>query len=164
MEIEAKYRVADRSLLSRLLQLQQLGRFTLIPHSTREEQQNSYYDTPDSLLTTQRMSLRIREQHNQRTATLKRSLGGNQGLHIREEWETDIGAIMPPHHWPASEARTRLLALIGERPLIELFRIRTLRQRIAVHDHQVQVAELAFDIGHIRAGGRIWAFVSLRLS
>ena len=50
MEIEAKYRVDHQHTFDDLLSLAALGPFHLAPAPDPEDQQNTYFDTPDGRL------------------------------------------------------------------------------------------------------------------
>ncbi len=125
MEIEAKFRIDDQAMFAELLELAVLGPYRLSPEPEPEEQRNTYFDTADGQLDAGRYGLRIRDLGTKRIATLKGASRGAGALHMREEWETEIGADDRPSHWPASEVRDRTLALIGETPLITTLSIRT---------------------------------------
>lgn len=121
------------------------------------------YDTPTETLRAQKVSLRVREVAGRRTATVKRSRGGASGLHIRDEWETPIGAEVHPRSWPSGLARERALALVGCEPLLPLCSVHTLRHTIVVHRDGRLVAELCLDEGQVRAGGRAASFRELEV-
>jgi inorganic triphosphatase YgiF len=84
-------------------------------------------------------------------------------LHERDEWEVEIGADDRPQHWPPSEARERVLALIGEEPLHPILTIETHRRHIYAGHDGTQIAELSLDEGIIRAGGREALFCELEI-
>jgi len=52
-----------------------------------QQLKNTYYDTPDQLLTQHRVALRIREKGDKLIQTLKSSGTSEAGLHTRQEWE-----------------------------------------------------------------------------
>src|SRR6476661_6695025 len=81
MEIEAKFRVVDRKVFAELLQLTRLGTFDLVPNPAVEQQNNTYFDTPDRRLAARHYSLRVRDLGSRRIATVKRSLGTYAGVH-----------------------------------------------------------------------------------
>lgn len=163
MEVEAKYRVADRRVFADLLRMHTLDDLTLTPHRFPEHQRNTYFDTADGRLAAQRTSLRIREASARRVATLKRSRGGYGAVHIRDEWEAEVGGEAHPSAWPSGPAREQALALIGPEAIHELFSIHTRRHRVAIGCGPAAVAELCLDEGHIRAGGRVVGFRELEI-
>src|SRR5215211_7441321 len=107
LEIEAKFRVANRAVFTSLRQLAVLGPFRLVHSPGTERQHNTYFDTADRRLTAERTTLRVRDLGSRRLATVKRSLSSQAGIHIREEWEVDLDAGDHPTDWPASAARDR---------------------------------------------------------
>jgi inorganic triphosphatase YgiF len=163
MEIEAKYRVADRQVFTELLKLTTLGHFNLIPHPDLEHQHNTYYDTSDSLIAAQRMSFRIRRTGTTYRATLKRSHGGRGALHMRDELETTVGDDPQPIFWRPSPVRKQLLEIIGTSPLEELFTLQNRRRRVDVMLGSALIAELSLDEGSIEAGRRILGFRELEV-
>jgi inorganic triphosphatase YgiF len=164
MEIEAKFRVADRRIFTQLLNLPNLGRATLTPHPAPEQQHTIYFDTPDEAFRARRTSLRVREVAGQRVATVKRSHGASGGLHVREEWETPIHhAEVHPRTWPPSVAREQALVIVGQAPLVVRVSVHTRRHCIAVQLAERCVAELCLDEGYVAAGGRLAGFRELEV-
>ncbi len=163
MEIEAKFRVADRQIFTQLLSLSALGCAILIPHATPEQQHTIYFDTPDDALRAQRTSLRVRVVAGRRIATVKQSHGAVGGLHVRDEWETPIYADIHPRSWPPSEARTRALTIMGQKPLVTRVSVHTHRHCIHVRKEGYCIAELCLDEGYIEAGGRVVSFRELEI-
>ncbi|MEI7770865.1 MAG: CYTH domain-containing protein [Chloroflexales bacterium] len=163
MEIEAKFRVADRRIFAQLLSLPTLGCATLTPHPAPEQQHTIYFDTPDEAFRARRASLRVREIAGRRVATVKRSHGAVGGLHMRDEWETPIAAGVHPRSWPPSEARERALLVVGQKPLVARVSVHTRRHGIDVYLKGRRVAELCLDEGYVEAGGRIIGFRELEV-
>jgi inorganic triphosphatase YgiF len=161
MEIEAKFRVADRAVFASLRQLNTLGAFLLMHTPGTERQRNTYFDTADRRLTTNRMTLRVRDLGSQRIATVKRSLSTHAGIHMREEWEVDLAAGDHPADWPVSPARDRALAALDGAPISALMIIHTRRQYSYALIADTQVAEISLDEGAIIAGGRALGFCEL---
>ncbi|KPV51354.1 hypothetical protein SE17_21650 [Kouleothrix aurantiaca] len=163
MEIEAKFRVERSTTFTELQHLAQLGLFTLVATPGIEYQQNTYFDTAERKLNSQRYSLRVRETGKRRIATVKRSLGAQNGLRRHEEWEVLLTGGDHPREWPNSPARDQALGLLGEAPLLSLITILTQRQFIyAVRDAAV-IAEISLDQGVIKAGGRELDFRELEV-
>lgn len=163
LEIEAKFRVDDRQIFEQLLALAGLGDAAFTAQAEPELQHTTYYDTPTEILRVHKVSLRVREVAGRRTATVKRSRGGASGLHIRDEWETPIGAGVHPRFWPPGPARERALEFLGGEPLLPLCSVHTLRHTIVVHRDGRLVAELCLDEGHVSAGGRAARFRELEV-
>jgi inorganic triphosphatase YgiF len=128
MEIEAKFRVVNRVVFTRLRQLTTLGPFLLVHTPGTERQHNTYFDTADRRLTASRATLRVRDLGSRRIATVKGSLSTYAGIHTREEWEIDLDAGEHPADWPASAARDHALAALNGAAIFPLMTIRTRRQ------------------------------------
>jgi inorganic triphosphatase YgiF len=152
MEIEAKYTVTEEAL-DTVSQVRELGAYTLHPAPAAEEQENIYYDTADSRLSTARYGLRLRRVGDRSLITLKGPTDGNDGLHRRAEYELP-GASPDPVTWPAGVARDLTLALTGGAPLAPLLRIVTERRVLHAERDGVLVAEICLDRGTIYAGDR----------
>jgi inorganic triphosphatase YgiF len=163
MEIEAKFRVEEADVFAALLDGDTIGSFQLTHADAVEDQRNTYYDTSDRRLQAQRSGLRIRVVGVRRIVTLKGGGRVTGALHERDEWEVEIGADDRPEHWPSSEARERVLALIGAEPLQPILTIETRRRHIYASRQDDQVAELSLDEGVIRAGGREESFRELEI-
>lgn len=164
MEIEVKFRVADRTIFTQLLGLATLDRAILTPRPAPEQQHTIYFDTPDEALRARRTSLRVREIAGRRVATVKRSHGASGGLHVRDEWETPIHhADVHPRTWPPSVAREQALVIVGHTPLVARVIVYTRRHCIDVWLEGRGVAELCLDEGYVEAGGRIAGFRELEV-
>lgn len=165
MEIEAKFRVADRRTFAQLLALPTLAGITMSPRSVAEQQRTTYFDSEEAIFRAQRSSLRVREVHGQRIATVKRSRGTAGSLHRRDEWETPIDAALHPQHWPDSPARTQALAILGEdtRPLIAQVVVHTYRQIIDASLADRPIAEICLDEGYVSVAGRLAGFRELEV-
>jgi inorganic triphosphatase YgiF len=163
MEIEAKFRVADEQTFAHLLSLTAIGPFHLLPAPVAEQQRNTYFDTPDQRLRAQRYGLRVRNLGARRIATLKGAARVADGVYERDEWEVVIGTEEHPAHWPASAARDRALALLGDASLRPILTIETTRQHIYAARAGVRVAELSLDTGTIRAADRAERFRELEV-
>lgn len=163
MEIEAKFRIENPQVFTTLISITQLEDFHFMPQPSIERQHNTYYDTSDARLEAHQYGLRIRDLGHRRIATLKGPARGSGALHIRDEWESDIGDEDQPSQWPTSTVRERTLALIGDQPLVPLLTIHTERRHILASRANQLVAELSLDSGLIRAGGREQPFRELEI-
>src|SRR6476620_2932776 len=130
MEIEAKFRVDDEQIFAQLLALDAIGPFKLVAEPDAEDQQNVYFDTADRRLRAGQYGLRVRNVGRRRIATLKGAAKARDGMYERDEWEIEIGDDDRPAAWPASEARDRVLALLGGATLLPILAIHTRRQHI----------------------------------
>jgi inorganic triphosphatase YgiF len=161
MEIEAKFRVVDRSVFTTFRQLTTLGAFLLVHAPGTEYQHNTYFDTADRRLTASGVTLRVRDLGGRRIATVKRSVGKQAGIHTREEWEIDLEAGAHPADWPASQARDQALAALDGAVIFPLMTICTRRKYSDALLNGTQVAEISLDEGVILAGGRSVVFREL---
>jgi CHAD domain-containing protein/uncharacterized protein YjbK len=163
MEREVKYRVASTAELNELRRIASLAGFPLTPAGV-EEQQNIYYDTPGGELRRQEYALRVRTLGERQILTLKRDRSGSDGLHVREELESDLGAEGLTAGWPAGELGAKLDELLGTGPdLTALFTITTMREKLLVGPLDRPIAELALDTCVLNAGGHTQGFFELEI-
>jgi triphosphatase len=163
MEIEAKFRVVNRAIFTSLRQLTTLGPFHLEHTPGAEHQHNTYFDTADRQLTANRITLRVRDLGSRRIATVKRSLSTQAGIHIRDEWETELDSGEHPADWPASAARDQALAALDGAAIYPLMTIRTHRQYSYAILAGRRIAEMSLDEGAIIAGGGAIGFRELEV-
>ena len=131
LEVELKYRVvasgaADRFLnAAELVGLAAAGQVRSVQHDDR------YVDTPDGALARAGFAARLRQAGNGLVISVK-SLGrhaGPTGAHRREELEGPADRGLPPADWPPSAARSLVLELAGDAPLVEVVTVRQLRRK-----------------------------------
>jgi triphosphatase len=163
METEAKFRVEDDETFPRLMHLEAIGPFRLAAEPHVEDQRNVYFDTADRRLRAGQYGLRVRDLDDRRIATLKGAAQAKDGMYERDEWEVEIGDDDRPAAWPPSEARERVLALLGGAALQQILTIRTQRRHIFATREGARVAELSLDEGTISAGGREAHFRELEI-
>lgn len=130
VEVELKFRVVDAPALERLLDTEWLG-----DHATGSWRTlrlaDRYLDTADAALARAGWAARVRSDGTSLVLTLKtRSYGEGRGgaLFRRIELEGPAGEERDPAAWPPSDARTRLLELVGSAPLLDRFVIRQVRR------------------------------------
>jgi CHAD domain-containing protein len=153
IEVELKYQVGDLAIGERLLAADRLGGFVPVGDIRVAEQDDTYLDTPDGILEAGRIGVRLRSEAGETTLTVK-SAGSVEGAYRRrEELEGPAAAGTPPASWPVSEARDRLLQLIGDRPLHEIVTIHQYRRKRDFATDEAQV-ELSLDEGRIVVDGR----------
>jgi CHAD domain-containing protein len=152
IEVELKYQVADLAIGERLLAAEQLGGFAAVGEIRVAEQTDTYLDTPDGTLEAELIGVRLRAEDGATTLTVKAAGSVDGAIRRREELEGPAEAGTPPASWPASAARDRLLALIGDKPLHELVTIRQYRRKrdFATSDATV---ELSLDEARIVVDG-----------
>jgi inorganic triphosphatase YgiF len=163
METEAKFRVEDDETFPRLMDLEAIGPFRLAAEPHVEDQRNVYFDTADRRLRAGQYGLRVRDLGDRRIATLKGAAQAKDGMYERDEWEVEIGDDDRPAAWPPSEARDRVLALLGGAVLQPILTIHTQRRHIFATREDARVAELSLDEGTISAGGREAYFRELEI-
>lgn len=153
MEIEAKYGLAGVEDLERIALLRSIAGYELRPRPAVEQQNNRYYDTAGGTLEAARYGLRLRRVGARSLVTLKGPASVSAGVHRRAEWEFEHTSPNP-HSWPAGEARSVALSLIGDEPLLCTLYIETERRMLDAIRNGQAVVELCLDQGRIHAGGR----------
>ncbi|MBC8163820.1 MAG: CYTH domain-containing protein [Roseiflexaceae bacterium] len=161
MEIEAKF-VAAPAVFDALRRLPALGPFQLIAQADLEVQRNIYYDTADGRMRATKHGLRVRQIGARQIATLKSAATLTDGIASRGEWEQDVPGN-DPQAWPEGELRSRVLALIGETPLLPILEMETQRQHIYALRDAARVAEISLDEGVFVVGQRREPFQELEV-
>src|SRR5262245_1168867 len=145
-EVELKYRVVDLAAAERYLAADEIGPFvgTAAPRSSQIE--DRYVDTADRALTKAGFAVRLRQSGKGTIVSakaLERTNGGG-GAARRQELEGPADRTAGPLEWPASDARSLVLELAGDAPLVELVTIRQLRRKRVVRNGDTRV-ELSLD-------------------
>ena len=169
MEIEAKFSAPDGATLERLGELAELAGFELGGREVAD-MTDTYLDTDERDLQAAGLVCRRRDRGDRVVITVKRRRPaaaddesgeapdgpGTDAIHRRDEWETELPGELagdaPATSWPAGEARDRVLAAAGERPLAALVEIRQSRVLRTVDKDGRTVAELSLDTLTIVAG------------
>ena len=120
MEIEAKFAVPDEATWLQLQSVEQIAGYALSPGKMKQVH-DTFMDTPDRAILASRHVCRRREVDGQIVMTLKSGQTVEGAVHRREELEITLAREMPIGQWPPSEIRDRLLAIIGDVPLMPLF-------------------------------------------
>lgn len=144
MEIEAKFHVPDEYVLRRLREAPEVAG---LPLSVGEvaDVSDTYLDTSQRLVLAAGYFCRRRVKNGRILITVKQ-LGGVQGVvHHREEYEVELSEDLPPTAWPESQARTRILEMIGDDPLAEVLTLQQTRTTRLVGQEQHPLAELSVD-------------------
>ncbi len=146
VEVELKYRVVDLAAAERYLAAEEIGAFTgtAAPRSTQLE--DRYVDTADGALARAGFAVRLRQSGRGTMVSVKSTnrTEGAGGSMRREELEGPADRTAGPLDWPASDARSLVLELAGDAPLLELVTIRQLRRKRIVRDGDTRV-ELSLD-------------------
>ena len=129
VEIELKYRVTDPLRGEQLLASGTLGPFRAAGSAPSLQFEDRYVDTADGALARAGFAARLRHSRSLVIVTLK-SLGRASGpLQRRTEIEGPASDGADPATWPPSPARSLILELCGDAPLVERVTIRQLRRR-----------------------------------
>ncbi|MEP6637852.1 MAG: CHAD domain-containing protein [Chloroflexota bacterium] len=146
IEVELKYRVVDLAAAERYLVAEEIGTFSGSAAARSLQFEDRYVDTADGALTRAGFAVRVR-QSGRGTVVSVKSLArtnGAGGSVRREELEGPADRTTGPLEWPASDARSLVLELAGDAPLLELVTIRQLRRKRVVRDGDTRV-ELSLD-------------------
>ena len=129
VEVELKYSVTDPAALERRLERDWLGGLAAGPWRT-VEMIDRHLDTADGAVRRAGFAARLRRTGDVTVISLKGAAvnGSGGALHRRPEIEGPASEGLDPTAWPASEARERLLALTGPRPLEVRFTLRQTRR------------------------------------
>lgn len=153
MEIEAKYALQQRTGAEQIEAID-WSPFTLGPRSSID-QHDTFFDTPNRLLSRARHAVRLREGGVQAVVTLKGPGQVTAGIHRREEIEEPTGDPQPAG-WPQA-IRTRLHELIQAEVMSQLQPLLSVRNKRRIwpllHENQ-PIGEVALDEGTIEANGR----------
>ena len=159
VEVELKYRLRDVLAGERLLAAESLGelRPTSVIRTTQHE--DRYVDTADGALAHAGFAARLRTTAAGTTVSVK-SLARRppddpaQPIARREELEGPAERGGQPRGWPNSDARSLILELCGDAPLVETVTIRQLRRRRELTGGEATV-ELSLDEVDVVARSRV---------
>jgi CHAD domain-containing protein len=156
VEVELKYRVVDLAAAERYLVAEEIGGFSgsAAPRSTQLE--DRYVDTADGAMARAGFAVRLRQSGRGTIVSIKSlaRTNGSGGAARREELEGPADRTAGPLEWPASDARSLVLELAGDAPLLELVTIRQLRRKRVVRDGDTRV-ELSLDEVDVVARSRV---------
>ena len=91
-----------------------------------------YFDTADLALAEAGFGARLRTVGSDTTLTIKADIEVSEGLHRRLELEAPATRALETQKWPDSEARSRLIDVVGGRRLIERFVVGQQRRERAI--------------------------------
>lgn len=128
-EVELKYRLADRKTGERLLSRKTLGPLRAQGEIDEVHHDDSYLDTPDRALRNAGYAARIRQTQGGPILGLKALTESGTAVHRREELESPGGSGLQPLTWPPSDARSIILELSGDAPLVETVRLDQKRRK-----------------------------------
>ncbi|HEY6056677.1 MAG TPA: CHAD domain-containing protein [Candidatus Limnocylindrales bacterium] len=154
VEVELKFALADARLGERLLAAESVGPFTGGAPERATQIEDRYVDSADGGLARAGFAARLRQGPTGVVVGVKSRHAIAGALQRREELEGPADRSLDPHTWPASAARSLILELVGDSPLVELVIVRQLRRRRdLVADGSV--VELSVDDVDVVARGRV---------
>lgn len=154
IEWELKYLAADERPLRHLAAADRLAAATLGPPSTAAEL-DRYLDTGDLRLAAAHWACRLRSRDGRTVVSLKGPAEHATGdpVHRRPELEGPADGSLDPLGWPPSAARERLLAMAGDAPLVERFRLEQERTERSVGLDGLEIGTLSLDRVRVLSGG-----------
>ena len=129
IEIELKYAVADRASGERLLEADELAGFRAVGSPRPLQLEDRYVDSAAGALARAGFYARLRTSTAGTVVTVKSAATVDGALQRREEIEGPAERSAEPIAWPSSPARSLILELCGDAPLIDLVTIRQFRRR-----------------------------------
>ncbi|MHB8458540.1 MAG: CYTH and CHAD domain-containing protein [Candidatus Limnocylindrales bacterium] len=154
VEIELKYRVVDPAVGERLLGTEALGPFRASAAPRTAQHEDRYLDTVDGALARAGFAARLRQTNGETIVTVKGTTPSEGALTRREELEGPADRALEPRDWPPSDARSLILELCGDAPLVELVTVRQLRRKRRLRATDA-TAELSLDEVDVVSHGRI---------
>jgi CHAD domain-containing protein len=144
IEIELKYKVTAPGGADRYLVAPEIGPFKSVGQVRSVRLEDGYVDSADWGLARAGFAARLRRTSAGTLISVKAHATSGVRLQRREELEGPADAARAPRDWPDSQARTVILELCGDEPMVELLKIRQLRRvrRLEAGDTR---AELSLD-------------------
>jgi CHAD domain-containing protein len=169
VELELKYRVDNGESAVRYLEAESLGAFVPVSTAKATEVEDRYVDTSDGVLARAGFAARLRRTRKGTTIGVKSLTNGADNgdgagaVHRREDIEGPANEATGAHDWPASDARTLVLELAGDAPLIEIVTVRQVRRKRELRDGGTRV-ELSLDeVDVVARGSVVDRFVELEV-
>jgi CHAD domain-containing protein len=163
IETELKYRVSDPDAAARYLTAPTVGPFSGNASTRSTQMEDRYVDTADGAFRRAGFAVRLRITGTGTIVSVKSRAkrDGAGGAMRREEIEGPADRALGPFEWPASDARSLVLELGGDAPLVEVVTVRQMRRRRQLRDRGTRV-ELSLDDVDVVVRGRVVArFVEL---
>jgi len=156
VEVELKYRVEDLAAAERYLVAEEIGSFSGGSAARASQLEDRYVDTADGAMARAGFAVRLRRSGRDTAVSVKalERTEGSGGSVRREELEGPADRTAGPLEWPASDARSLVLELAGDAPLVEVVTIRQLRRKRVVRDGDTRV-ELSLDEVDVVARSRV---------
>jgi CHAD domain-containing protein/adenylate cyclase class IV len=154
MEVELKYRLDDVASGERFLSADTLGPFRASSAARTAQHEDRYLDTSDGALARAGFAARLRQTNAGTIVSVKATTALDGALARREELEGPADRTAEPRDWPPSAARSLILELCGDAPLVELVTVRQLRRKRRLKAPDAAV-ELSLDEVDVVARGRV---------
>ncbi|HEX7473373.1 MAG TPA: CYTH domain-containing protein, partial [Candidatus Limnocylindrales bacterium] len=154
VEIELKYRLLDLAAGERFLAAETLGPFRAVSAARAAQHEDRYLDTSDGALARAGYAARLRHTRTGTILTVKSTAPPDGAIARREELEGPADRTAEPSDWPPSGARSLILELCGDAPLVELVTVRQLRRKRRLKAVDA-TAELSLDEVDVVARGRV---------
>ncbi len=156
IELELKYRVLDLPAAERYLTAATIGPFTGASQARSTQMEDRYVDTADRALDRAGFAVRLRSSGSGVIVSVKSrsKREGPGGAVGREELEGPADRTSGPSDWPPSDARSLVMELAGDAPLVEVVTIRQLRRKRQLRDGSTRV-ELSLDEVDVVASKRV---------
>ena len=156
VEVELKYRLAAVAAGERYLTADELDGFRPVSRVRTTQLEDRYLDTADGALARAGFAARLRVSTAGTVVSVKSIARqpARSALHRREELEGPADRTSSPRDWPGSPARSLMLELCGEAPLIEVVTIRQLRRQRELREGAT-VVELSLDEVDVVARSRL---------
>ncbi len=162
MEIEAKFRAPDAAMLDRLGEATHLAGYPIFAGRT-EQLGDTYLDTERWQMLAAGYACRRRLVEGHILISVKQVLGPADVVHRREELQVDLPADIPPSEWPESEARSRVLEILGDQPLKEMLSLGQTRSTRWVGTIDRPLAEISLDEVHLEPSETVFHEVEVEL-
>ncbi len=166
VEHELKYRVQDRRRAEALLAAADLAGLPAAGSPTMVHMEDRYVDTADGALARAGYAARLRHEPGATIISVKALARGTSrlaALHRREELEGPAERATPPVDWPPSPARSLILELCGDAPLVEVVTVRQLRHRQAFGTGGATVELSLDDVEVVSRGDVVARFTDLEV-
>ena len=146
MEIEAKFVVPDEATYGRLLALEALGEYALVP-AGEVRTADHYLDTANRALLHSGHAVRRRDWQDggPERVTLKAIGRASGAVHHRSEVEVEVPRDTPPERWPSGAPRDTVLRIAHDEPLVEVLTLHQHRTTREVLKDGRRVAALSLD-------------------
>jgi CHAD domain-containing protein len=146
VEVELKYRPTSLAAAERYLSAVEIAGLVPASRTRTTQHEDRYVDTADGAMARAGFAARLRVSPESTIASIKSTArrATDSSSFQREELEGPADRRSAPRDWPASDARSLLLELCGDAPLIELVTIRQLRRKRELRDGDT-VLEVSLD-------------------